>query len=187
MIVEAIVSTLDAAGRPNFAPMGVVWGEEEVTIRPFRQTQTCRNLLATGYCVVNLTDDVLAFVQSALYDAALPYFQASAVPGVVFQEACSWKELEVVATDGTVNRAEVRCRVVGKGWKRDFLGFCRARNAVIEATILATRLHLHDAQAVFEDLERYEQIVQKTGDEVEKVAMQGVREFVGRWMSEHRR
>lgn len=187
MIIEAIVSTLDAAGRPNFAPMGVVWGEEEITVRPFRHTQTCRNLLATGYCVLNLTDDVLAFVQSALYDAELPHFQASVVPGVVFQGACSWRELEMAAAGGTVERAEVRCRVVSKGWQRDFLGFCRARNAVTEATILATRLHLYEPEAVFEALERYEQIVQKTGDEVERVAMQGVREFVGRWMSEHRR
>ena len=62
MIIETIFSTVDERGQPNFAPMGVVWGEEELAVRPFRQTQTCRNLLATGYGVVNLTDDVLAFV-----------------------------------------------------------------------------------------------------------------------------
>jgi uncharacterized protein len=187
MIVEVIVSTLDAAGRPNYAPMGVLWGEDEITVRPFRRTQTCRNLLATGYGVVSTTDDVLAFVQSALYDATLPHFPASVVPGVVFQGACSWRELEVAAAEGTADRAEVRCRVVGKGWQRDFLGFCRARNAVIEATILATRLHLQDLEAVSETLERCEEIVRKTGDEVERVAMQGVHEYVRRWMSEHRR
>jgi len=65
----------------NFAPMGIDWGEDELTVRPFRQSRTCHNLIATGYGVANLTDDVLAFVQSGLYDAALPHFPASAVPG----------------------------------------------------------------------------------------------------------
>ncbi len=186
MIVEAIVSTLDAAGRPNFAPMGVVWGEEEITVRPFRQTDTCRNLLGTRHGVVNLTDDVLAFVQTALYNTVLPHFPASVVPGVVFQGACSWRELVVVAAAETAERAEVRCRVVSCGRQRDFLGFCRARGAVIEAAILATRLHLCDPKAVSEALERYQEIVQKTGDEAERVALQRVREFVGRWTSDHR-
>ena len=34
MIIETIFSTLDGAGRPNFAPMGVLWGEEEMTDNP---------------------------------------------------------------------------------------------------------------------------------------------------------
>lgn len=186
MIIEAILSTLDTENRPNFAPMGVVWGEETISVRPFRQTQTYRNLLATGYGVVNLTDDVLAFVQTALYSAVLPHFPATVVPGVVFQGACSWRELAVeTGLPGSPDRAEVRCRVVGKGWQRDFLGFCRARNAVIEAAILATRLHLYDPATVSEALTHYQEIVDKTGDEVERVALGHVREYVARWTNAH--
>ena len=89
MILEAIFSTLKVDGQPNFAPMGVVWGEEYVTVRPFRQTQTYENLVASGYGVVSLTDDVRAFVQSGLYHVVLPHFSARQVPGVVYQEACA--------------------------------------------------------------------------------------------------
>lgn len=184
MIIETIFSTLDEAGRPNFAPMGVLWGEDELTVRPFRATHTCRNLLATGYGVASATDDVLAFVQSALEDAVLPHFPAARVPGVVFQGACYWRELAVVTAGGGEERAEVRCRVVGRGWQRDFLGFNRARGAVIEAAILATRLHLHRPEAVLEDLRRYEEIVHKTGDDVERVAFERLREFVRRWLND---
>ncbi|MEW6231004.1 MAG: DUF447 domain-containing protein [Chloroflexota bacterium] len=184
MIIETIFSTLDASGRPNFAPMGVLWGEEEVTVRPFRSTHTYRNLLATGYGVANVTDDVLAFVQSALEDVALPHFPARCVPGVVFQGACYWRELAVVAAGGGEERAEVLCRVVGKGWQRDFLGFCRARSAVIEATILATRLHRHDRETVLEELRHYGETVRKTGNDAERVAFERVCEFVRRWQSD---
>ncbi len=183
MIIETIFSTVNEMGQPNFAPMGVVWGEEELIVRPFRQSRTCRNLVATGYGVANLTDDVVAFVQSGLYDATLPHFSASAVPGVVFQKACSWRELAVIAVNGTSERAEVRCRIMGTGWRRDFLGFNRARSAIIEAAILATRLHLHDPVTVVEELDRYEVIVEKTGGEAEKTAFEQIREFVRRWSS----
>lgn len=180
MIIETIFSTMDASGRPNFAPMGVVWGEETLTIRPFRDTLTYRNLVETGCGVANLSDDVLSFVQSALYKAQLSHFPASKIPCVVFQGACSWRELAVIAESGTGDRADISCRVVHKGQQRDFLGFCRARSAVIEAAILATRCHFYLPAKVFESLEHYEQIVEKTGGEAERVAIEQVREYIGR-------
>lgn len=183
MIIETIFSTLDSAGRPNFAPMGVSLGEEEIIVRPFRNTQTCRNLLATGYGVVNLTDDILAFTQSALYDIVLPHFTAHVVPGVVFQGTCSWRELEIIAESGSLERSEVHCREIYRGRQSDFLGFCRASNAVLEATILATRLHLYTHEKVLTDLERYEQIVKKTGDEREQSAFRQVCDYIGKRMS----
>jgi len=186
VIIETIFSTLDEFGQPNFAPMGILWGEEEVTVRPFRDTRTYGNLIATGYGVANVTDDILAFVRTALDNAVLPCFPAQHVPGVVFQGTCYWRELEVVAVAGNRDRAEIRCRVVGKGWQRDFLGFSRARGAVIEVAILATRLRLRDRETVLEELRRYEEIVRKTGDEAERAALQYVREFVGRWTCDHR-
>jgi len=180
MIIEAIFSTLNREGSPNFAPMGVVWGEERVTVRPFRQTQTYENLVASGYGVVSLTDNVRAFVQCGLYHVVLPHFTASQVPGVVYQEACAWRELQVISQAGDEQRAEVHCRVVEKGRRRDFLGFCRARSAVLEAAILATRLNLYDADWIAAMLDHYETIVEKTGDENERLAFQEIRAFIRR-------
>lgn len=179
MIVETIFSTLNPSGLPNFAPMGILWGEETLIVRPFRNTTTCGNLLTSGYGVANLTDDVLAFVQTALYDAVLPHFPARVVPGAVFQEACAWREVEVIEESGSLERAEVHCRVLYRGWQRELLGFCRAHGAVIEATILATRLHMHTREAILDHLEQYKQIVQKTGDEREKIAFEQVSEYIG--------
>lgn len=181
MIIEVIFSTLDPIGRPNFAPMGVLWGEEEIIVRPFRNTHTCANLLATGYGIVNVTDDVLAFVEAALGDPLLPHFPAHRVPGVVFQGTCYWRELEVIALGGNEERAEITCRVAYRGWQRDFLGFNRARNAIVELTILATRLHLLDLASVMEALERAEEIVRKTGGEAEINAFARIQEYVERW------
>jgi hypothetical protein len=181
MIVETIFSTLDTSGRPNFAPMGVVWGEEAMTLRPFRNTTTYRNLLDTGCGVANVTDNVRSFARTALSDAQLPHFPARHMRGVVLKEACAWRELEVVNVDGDQERADIQCRVVGQGRLRDFLGFNRGKNAVIEATILATRLHLHSPADVRSALRRYDDIVHKTGGEQEREAMQYVQDYIARW------
>ena len=184
MIIEALVSTLDPEGRPSFAPMGVLWDEEAPVIRPFRTSHTCRNLLATGCAVISITDDVMAFVESALGDAALPHFPAQVVPGVVFAGACYWREVRLVSAGGPPERADLRCRVVHRGWQRDFLGYNRARNAVIEAAVLATRLHLLDRDGVLAALQQYETIVMKTGGAAEQAALQHVQHTIRNWRDE---
>ena len=57
MIIESIVTTVDADGRVNCAPMGVEWGEDVITLKPFLDTTTFRNVVATEAAVVNLIDD----------------------------------------------------------------------------------------------------------------------------------
>ena len=178
MIVETIFSTLDENGISLFAPMGLEWGEDFLTVRPFRTTRTYRNLIAKGHGVANLTDDILAYVQCGLYNMVLPHFAAKVAPGIVFQGTCSWRELALVSESGLEDRAEVRCRVLHKGWQRDFLGFRRASNAIIEATILATRLSRYDRKAVADRLIHYMEIVEKTGDETEKRAFRLVHDYI---------
>lgn len=179
MIIESIFSTLGSDGQPNFAPMGITWGESELIVRPFRETATYRNLLATGYGVLSLTDDVLPFVQTSLYRADLPHFPAQTVPGVVLQGACSWRELQVLEVSGSPERAEIRCQVVHTGHNREFLGYCRASVAVLEAAILATRLHAQTPAAVYEIMRHYAQIVAKTGGDNDRQAFQLVEQFIG--------
>jgi hypothetical protein len=181
MIVETIFSTVDETGKPDFAPMGIVWSGESVIVRPFRNTQTCRNLLALGYGVANFSDDALAYVQCGLYGEILPHFPANSVRGIVFQGACSWLELAVTSWGGTDARAELQCRVLSGGRQRDFLGFCRARNAVIEAAIMASRLAFINRKKAAEDLNLYMKIVDKTGDDKEKQAVQLVQDYIRKW------
>jgi uncharacterized protein len=178
MIVETIFSTLDNSGKPNSAPMGLVWGEEIAIVRPFRNTQTCRNLMSSGFGVASLSDNVLAYVQSGLYDAVLPGFSAIKISGLVYQDACSWLELAVISESGTEDRAEFKCRIMHRDRKRDFVGFCRAGNAVIEATILATRLAFYDKKEVEESLKRCLRIVEKTAGPNEKQAFQLVCDYI---------
>jgi hypothetical protein len=90
--------------------------------------------------------------------------------------------MTLISQAGTEDRAELHCRVVYDGRQKDFLGFRRASNAVIEATILATRMKLHDAKTMAEWFSHYARIVDKTGDEIENQAFQMVHDYVRRGM-----
>jgi hypothetical protein len=178
VIIETIITTLDAEGRPNFAPMGVEWGEEEIVVKPYRETTTHRNLLATGEAVVNLVDDVLYFVRGALQSPTFPAGPAKVVRGVVLNAACSWRELRVRQADTREARARFACEVVHREVRREFLGYNRARAAVLEATILATRTRLLPIDEIQAEYRRLQVIVDKTAGPSEREAMALLTDFV---------
>jgi hypothetical protein len=178
LILETLVTTLDAEGRPNFAPMGVEWGEHEIVLKPYRETTTFRNLLAVPEAVVNVVDEVLYYVRSALASASFPAQPAKVVRGVVLEAACSWRELRVRQSDTSEARARFVCEIVHRGVRREFLGYSRARGAVLEATILATRTRLLPIEEILAEYRRLQLIVDKTAGPSEREAMGLLTEFV---------
>lgn len=178
MIIESILTSMSADGAVNFAPMGVEWGEQAIVLKPFLETTTFRNLRETRAAVVNLTDDVMLFAQGAISSPQFPWVPATAVRGAVIEAACSWRELEVVSIDDTPPRSRIETRVVHHGFRREFLGFNRARHAVLEAAILATRTHLIPAEEIRADYARLQVIVDKTAGPRERDAMAMLTEYV---------
>ncbi len=178
MIVETIVTTMDTSGAINFAPMGVEWGDDIIVLKPFLETSTFRNLTATQAAVVNLTDDAMLIAQGAISSPQFPSVPASVVKGVVLEAACSWRELEVLTIDATPPRSRIEARVVHRGVKREFIGFNRAKHAVLEAAILATRTHLLPADQIRDEYARLQVLVDKTAGPREREAMELLTRYV---------
>jgi len=158
--------------------MGVEWGDEEIVIKPFLETTTFTNLRETRGAVVNLTDDVMLYAQGAIATVQFPAVPAAVVRGVVLQAACTWREVEIRSLDATPPRTRIVTRVVHRGFRREFLGFNRARHAVLEAAILATRTHLLSAEQIREEFARLQVIVDKTAGPREREAMALLVEYV---------
>jgi hypothetical protein len=171
VIVESIVTTLGADGSVNCAPMGVEWGEEIIVLKPFLETATYRNVLATGAAVVNLVDDARVFARAAISNPEYPTIPADVVRGVVLSDCCSWRELTVRSIDSTPPRSRIETSVVHRGVRREFIGFNRARHAVLEAAIYATRLHLLERAFLESEIARLQVIVDKTAGPDEREAM----------------
>src|ERR687888_313292 len=177
-IIETVVTTINPDGSVNCGAMGVEWGEQRIVIKPYRGTRTLRNLRATGAAVVNLTDDILLFSEAALGDPHPPTRPATRVEGAVLDDACSWREVRVEAIEESEQRARVSTMVVGGGTGREFLGLNRARHAVLEASILASRVRMLDAEGIRAELGRLQVLVDKTGGPREREAMEYVRRHV---------
>lgn len=178
MIIESIFTTHDGEGSYNFSPMGVVWGEEEILVKPYKETTTYRNLVETREGVVNITDDVRFFARGAIGSPTFPWFPARQIDGAVIEGACSWRELEVVKVDDSGERARLRTRVVHREVRREFVGFNRARGAVIEAAILATRTRFLPMERILRDFERLQTVVDKTAGPAEHEAFDLLADYV---------
>jgi uncharacterized protein len=182
MIIETIVTTIASDGVVNCAPMGVEWDPEtepdSIVLKPFLETATYRNVAATRAAVVNLIDDVRVFARAAISNPSYETVPAHVVGGVVLADACSWRELEVVAIDSTPPRSRIDTRVLHRGSRREFIGFNRARHAVLEAAIYATRVHLLDRDFLLREVDRLQVIVDKTAGPRELEAMDLLADYI---------
>jgi hypothetical protein len=68
--------------------------------------------------------------------------------------------------------------------RREFIGFNRARHAVLEAAILATRVHLLPAEQIRDELTRLRVPVEKTAGPREEEAWTMVENYVMRRLAE---
>lgn len=174
MILEGLVTTISPDGRINLAPMGPIVDESLTTLhlRPFQTSQTYRNLKQHPQGVFHITDDVLLIAQAAIGKLpALPeLFPAERVRGWVIRSACRWYEFEVERFDDATERTNLHARVVHTGRLRDFLGFNRAKHAVLEAAILATRIHLLPRDELLRQFEALRSPVEKTAGPQEREA-----------------
>ena len=173
-ILETVVTTINPDGTVNCAAMGVEWGEQRIVIKPYRGTRTLRNLRASAAAVINVTDDILLFSQAALGDPHPLTHPAASLEGAVLDDACSWREVHVEAIDESARRARVDTVVVGGGTGREFLGLNRARHAVLEASIIASRARMLPAEEIAAELRRLQVLVDKTAGPREREAMEYV-------------
>jgi hypothetical protein len=173
VILETIVTTVAEDGAVNCAPMGVEWDDDLIVLKPFLETATYRNVRATGAAVVNLTDDVRIFARAAIANPEYPTLPAESVRGVVLADCCSWREVTLRSIDSTPPRSRIEMAVVHRGMRREFIGYNRARHAVLEAAIYATRVHLLARPFLESELTRLQTIVDKTAGphEIEAMAL----------------
>jgi hypothetical protein len=184
MILEGIVTTIGSDGVVNIAPMGprVEPGMKRLLLRPFKTSRTYQNLKEHGEGVFHATDDVLLLAQAAVGAIEPPplLIPATQIRGHILQDACRFYEFRVRRLDDSQDRTEIEALVVASGRLRDFFGFNRAKHAVVEAAILATRLHLLPREQIAAEFQRLAVLVEKTGGEQERQAFDFLRQYIAR-------
>lgn len=190
MILEGLVTTVAPDGGINVAPMGPhVAGEtfDHFLLKPFRTAQTFRNLQAHGAGVLHVVDDVLLLARAAVgaLEPLPPLLPAGQVRGWILADACRYFEFRVTRCDGQAERAVLEAEVVHTGRLRDFFGFNRAKHAVVEAAILATRTAWVPRDEIEAEYRKLAVLVQKTGGPREMEAFALLQTFVANaWLAQ---
>jgi uncharacterized protein len=183
MILEGLVTTTGPDGAMHLAPMGprVEPDWSRFLLRPFPTSQTYRNLKDRPQGVLHVTDDVLLLAKAAVGQAppqeARP---AETVSGFVITGACRYYEFVVRSMDESKDRIHIEAEVVHRETLREFFGLNRAKHAVVEAAILATRLHLIPIEEVRAEYRKLRVLVEKTGGPAERAALDFLTDHVER-------
>lgn len=170
-IRESIVTTLNEDGGAHIAPLGVIVEPPFLVIAPFHPSTTLNNLRRHPFACVSYTTDVRIFVGCVTRrQRDWPVLPAERVPGWRLAAALAHAELEVAETVEDEVRPRFRCREVHEAAHGTFRGFNRAQSAVIEAAILASRLHMLPRDKVEQELGHLAIAIGKTAGEAERQA-----------------
>jgi hypothetical protein len=188
MILEGVVTTRNADGSVNIAPMGPKLRLSEdghpqfdhFLLRPFKTSITFAKIARNRCGVLHVIDDVLLIAKAAVLDAFDPpqLIAAERVAGDVLADCCRFFEFVVEELDDSADRSSIEVRVVRERHVRDFFGLNRAKHAVVEAAILATRKHMIPLASLKADFERLRPLIEKTGGPREREAFELLERFV---------
>ena len=183
MIRETVVATVNLAGEPHLAPLGLICEGDFWILAPFHPSTTLENLRLAPYAVANLTDDVRVFAGCLTGRRDWPLVPAHVVKAPRLRDALAHLELVVVEVRDDPQRPRFVCRVAHQETHGPFRGFNRAQSAVIEGAILISRLHMISRAEIEDELARMEIVVRKTAGPEEFEAWGWLRERAARFFA----
>jgi hypothetical protein len=181
IITETIVSTDNAEGQSNAAPMGVtIENAKHIAIRPYTSTLTYKNLQLKRCAVINVTANPELYYRTAFKETnpegIIPqkwFEKAETVDAPKLRMADAHIEVSVAdITAFDAERATALCQVRQiQAPKALPKVYCRASSAIIEAVIHATRVQvLVNDRNEQKHVRRLLEIIKNCSDVVNRVA-----------------
>lgn len=183
-ISEVIVST--GFEHPNAAPIGIVMKGESPFVRLFKGSNTWANVSKERFLASNVVYDPLLIVRSTFFNlepSEFEYVDAGGLKFPVLKEAIAWVVFECVNVKNTEQALVADLVPVKAGFnelnRKELPVPNRGFNAVLEATVHATRYQLTGEEKYLELIRHYESLASKCGGDREKKAMKLLYEVLG--------
>lgn len=186
LIRETIIITEDPQGRAHLAPLGLIEQRDGFVIAPFSPSRTLENLRANPWATASVTDDVRVFAGCLTGKRDWPLAMANKVTGWRLADAVAHRELTVTSVEDDDLRPRFLCKVEHEVSHRPAPGFNRAQAAVIEASILVSRLHMLPKDKVRTEIGYLEQAISKTGGPREKEAWGWLKDKIDEYYADPR-
>ncbi|KKG14112.1 hypothetical protein EO98_09040 [Methanosarcina sp. 2.H.T.1A.6] len=187
-ILEGISETIVSTGldNPNAAPIGIIRKNQKTFVRIFKGSHTGENLVREGVLVANVVYDPLLLVRSTFFDIESSEFDFVDIGGKMFpvlKSAISWVAFRCTNLKDTEQTVISDLVPLGAGFfeanRRAIPTPNRGFNAVLEATVHATRYQLSGDEKYLEWIRHYETLASKCGGDNEKKAMKLLYEVLG--------
>lgn len=166
MIFETIIITLDANKKPHVTPFGVRFeGAKDnmrVIIAPYKPSTTLNNILATKCAVMNMTDDVRVFAGALTGRTQWSLLPVSNHAGYRLVDCLAHTVLQLVEVRDDAERPQLLMQALSSENHQSFQGFNRAQAAVVELSILLSRLHILPKEKVLTEMAYLQIAIDKT-------------------------
>ena len=171
MIFETIIITVNAAHEPHITPFGVLFEGEQVIISPYKPSTTLNNILATQFAVMNMTDDVRVFAGALTGNtnwSLLPINNHAGIYSAYRLADClAHTVLQLIEVRDDETRPQLVMQTICSKNHQSFQGFNRAQAAVVELSILVSRLHILPKEKVMTEKAYLQIAIDKTAGERE--------------------
>ncbi len=194
MIVEGVLTTLNENGHSNIAAMGATIDRSTIgpdglwtffQLRPFEGSRTFHNLSARPFGVFHLLDNAELLARAALSEAENACLEpAEFIDGHIMSDSVRAYEFQLHQADWTLPRATLKAKVVKTHKLREWTGWNRAQHAVLELTIMATRVAWIPREQFLLQIESLQPLIEKTAGETEQAGWNYVLEYLEKYWSQ---
>ena len=187
MIFEVIISTINEDGISHVAPMGVSQKADFIVLKPFKPSATLDNILKQKIAVMNIVTDVRVFAAAV---TGRSNFNLVALPGgkgFFLKDALSYLTLSLAEIHDDKIRSTLHMNKVNEIHLSSFKGFNRAQAAIIEASVLMSRLDLLSRDKIKQEIKYLEIAISKTAGKKEIQAWEWLMEKYENYCRENER
>ena len=184
MIIETIVSTIDKNERVNFSPFGIKKKNKQIFISPYIPSKTLINLEATKCAVVNYTDDTSFFVDCIIGNKKFKKKKCKNFSGFFLEDCFGYEQVKVKKIIKNKLRPTFVCEIDKSFHIKNYEGHNRAKASIIEACILASRVHLLGKKKILNELNYLSIAVEKTAGSLEKKSWKKILNYINKKIDE---
>ena len=178
MIIETIVSTISKKNIVNFAPFGIKRTNKFIFISPYVPSVTLQNLLDNKFAAINYIDESEYFVNCIIGKKNFKKKKCKLINAFYLENCLSYDEVEVINFTEDLKRPTFKCRILLSRCIKPFKGFNRARSALLEACILASRTKFLKKKKIMEELKYLSNAIIKTSGKKELDSWKKINQFI---------
>ncbi len=176
---ETIVTTKNIDESIKVSPLGIYLENSILKIRPFKPSVSLENILRNKSGVINYIDDVRIFASCITKkDININFKKVNCIDCSRVDGAISHTEFVVEHVEDDNERPTIICKPVNEEIHKIYYGLNRAKSAVLELCILASRLGIIEDKKIQDEIKYLKIAIDKTAGKNEFEAWTWLNDYI---------